>query len=272
MEAACANNCIGYDQGQRNSLNEKAKAVGYDLSKVADACECDCSSLVSVCTQAAGIDLPYVWGNAPYTGNMEAQFGKTGEFEVLKDSKYLTSDAYLKRGDILLNTKSHTAMVLENGSTAGGNTASPPPSPGSTNTGSDKVASLKIGDVVQFTGTKHYISSNSANGKTCRPGKAQVTALAGTGKHPVHLVAVTGGGSNVYGWVDTAFIARESATLAVGARVKVNAGAKTYTGVNLASFVYSTTYDVLEIRGDRVVIGLGKSVTAAVNKNDLTLV
>lgn len=125
MEAACANNKIGYDQSQRNTLNEKAKAVGYDLSKVADACECDCSSLVSVCTQAAGVALPYVWGNAPYTGNMEAQFTKTGEFEVLTESKYLTTDAYLKRGDILLNTRSHTAMVLENGSKAGGTAGTP---------------------------------------------------------------------------------------------------------------------------------------------------
>lgn len=131
---------------------------------------------------------------------------------------------------------------------------------------------FNVGDVVLFTGTKHYVSSNSANGKTCKPGKARVTALAGTGKHTVHLVAVPGGGSNVYGWVDTAFIARESATLAVGARVKVNAGAKTYTGGRLSSFVYKNTYDVLQIQGNRVVIGVGRAITAAMNKKDLTVV
>lgn len=126
MEAACANNKIGYDQWQRNTLNDKAKAVGYDLSKVKDACECDCSSLVSVCAQCAGVDIPYVYGNAPYTGNMRAQFTKTGEFDVLTEDKYLRSDAYLKRGDILLNSKSHTAMVLENGSKAGGSVTTAP--------------------------------------------------------------------------------------------------------------------------------------------------
>lgn len=131
---------------------------------------------------------------------------------------------------------------------------------------------LTVGDIVNFTGTKHYVSSNSANGKTCKPGKARVTALASTGKHRAHLVAVPGGGSNVYGWVDTAFIARESATLAVGAKVKVNAGAKTYTGTKLASFVYNNTYEVLSISGDRVVIGVGRAITAAVNKKDLTVV
>lgn len=57
----------------------------------------------------------------------------------------------------------------------------------------------------------------------------------------------------------------------VGSKVRVKAGAKTYTGGSLSSFVYSTTYDVIEIKGDRVVIGLGSAVTAAVKLADLTL-
>lgn len=131
---------------------------------------------------------------------------------------------------------------------------------------------LQVGDIVLFTGTKHYGSSNGAISKTCKPGKARVTALVSTGKYRAHLVAVTGGNSTVYGWVDTALIVRESATLAVGARVRVNAGAKTYTGGRLSSFVYRNTYDVLQIQGNRVVIGVGKAITAAVNKKDLTVV
>jgi len=63
-----------------------------------------------------------------------------------------------------------------------------------------------------------------------------------------------------------------AATIKVGSKVKVKNGAKTYTGGNLASFVYKTTYDVIQISGDRVVIGLGKAVTAAVRKDDLTVV
>ncbi len=117
-EAGCANNAIGYDQGNRNDAEAKAKAkeVNWDLSKIKTPTEVDCSSFMTLCAQCAGIDVPYVYGNAPYTGNMVQQFTKTGEFEVLTDKKYLDSDAYLKRGDILLNTKSHTAMALENGS------------------------------------------------------------------------------------------------------------------------------------------------------------
>lgn len=130
----------------------------------------------------------------------------------------------------------------------------------------------EIGDEVNFVGTKHYVSSNSNNAKTCKPGPARVTALAKTGKHPIHLAALSGKGSTVYGWVDAENVMRETAILAVGSKVQVNSGAKTYTGGKLSSFVYQNTYDVLQINGDRVVIGIGKAVTAAMHKKDLTVV
>lgn len=130
-----------------------------------------------------------------------------------------------------------------------------------------------VGDVVTFTGTKHYVSSNATNGKSCKPGKAKVTAVAKSGKHPYHLVKVAGGTSTVYGWVDAADIQVEAAAQIVkGSTVKVNKGAKTYTGGSLASFVYSNTYTVMSISGSRVVIGKGGVVTAAMNIKDLTLV
>ena len=47
---------------------------------------------------------------------------------------------------------------------------------------------------------------------------------------------------------------------------------KTYNGGGLASFVYTTTYTVIQIDGSRVVIGINGVVTAAVNIKDLTLV
>lgn len=63
---------------------------------------------------------------------------------------------------------------------------------------------VKVGDVVTFTGSRHYVSANSGTGKACTPGKARVTAIykPGDSKHPYHLKRVTGGGSTVYGWVD----------------------------------------------------------------------
>lgn len=107
MEQACINDRIGYDQGQRTTLYEKAKALKWDISKIASKCECDCSSLVSVCVNAAGIKV----SKDMYTGNQRAVLQATGNFEVLTDPKYLTKANYLNRGDILLGP-GHTAIVL----------------------------------------------------------------------------------------------------------------------------------------------------------------
>ena len=60
-----------------------------------------------------------------------------------------------------------------------------------------------------------------------------------------------------------------SSTIKVGDKVRVKSGAKDYNGTKLSSSVYNTTYDVIQVNGDRVVIGKGKAVTAAVHKNDL---
>lgn len=57
-----------------------------------------------------------------------------------------------------------------------------------------------------------------------------------------------------------------------GSTVRVNRGARTYTGVKLASFVYNRNHIVSELSGDRAVITYGGVVVAAVNVNDLTLV
>ena len=114
-EKACANDNIGYDQYQRNTLNACAKEKNYDLSKITKKCECDCSSLMHVCAIAGGANLSY-GTNACTTSTMRKVFGACGDYDVLTDKKYLTSDKYLKRGDILVKEASHTIMILENGS------------------------------------------------------------------------------------------------------------------------------------------------------------
>jgi len=81
-------------------------------------------------------------------------------------------------------------------------------------------------------------------------------------------VTTTGGAQVAVGAAPTPAPAR---TIKVGSKVKVKAGAKTYIGGNLASFVYQTTYDVQQITGDRVVIGLKGKVTAAVKLGDLII-
>lgn len=121
-EAGCANDSIGYCQAHRNDLRKKAKAAGWNLARIKTPCECDCSSFMAVCAEAAGIDMSrtYTAGNAPATFQMRAQWAKTGAFQALTEAKYLTCDKYLRRGDVLVNEQSHTAMALSDGALAGG--------------------------------------------------------------------------------------------------------------------------------------------------------
>ena len=61
---------------------------------------------------------------------------------------------------------------------------------------------FKVGDVVQFTGSTHYISANaSSSSSSPKAGPAKVTAICKGAKHPYHIIH-TNGQSSVYGWVD----------------------------------------------------------------------
>ena len=97
---------------------------------------------------------------------------------------------------------------------AGGSTAPSTPAPAPAMT-------YAVGDIVTFTGTKHYTSSNAATPKSCKAGRAKVTGVAKGAKHPYQLIAEKGGGT-VYGWVDTGDISGKASTGAA-------AGGRTYT-------------------------------------------
>lgn len=121
MSAACKNPKIGYDQNQRLTLYNAAKAVGFDPGKVTTACETDCSALVRVCLAFAGIMV------ANFRTSDEAKIIlASGMFVELTASKYTTGSAYLRKGDVLVTkTKGHTVVVLTDGSKAEKNV--PPP-------------------------------------------------------------------------------------------------------------------------------------------------
>ena len=274
MEAACANNFIGYNQDGSWELYDKSKQYGWDCSKVNVTANTDCSSLVRTCVAFAA-QREIAWFS---TLNEVTVLDGTKLFDVLTDAKYTKSSDHLLRGDILCTcTQGHTVVVLDNGSkttpssqnAAQGNTALcgkgigtavskqgmcirngadikakklatidtgvavevlditasgwyrivwPGESCGYafTKSGSayytytGKTAATKIcaGDIVQFTGNTHYVSSTIANGKTCKPGKAKVTIIAKNAKHPYHIVAVSGSGSDVHGWVDAVTVSK----------------------------------------------------------------
>ena len=60
----------------------------------------------------------------------------------------------------------------------------------------EKPATLKhkAGDIVKFTGSTHYKSSDASSGVSCKAGTAKITAVFEKGKHPYHLIAEKGGG------------------------------------------------------------------------------
>ena len=120
-------------------------------------------------------------------------------------------------GDYLYNRHGEIAAEVNRrlGATGGTTTG------GSQSSGSGATG-LKAGDEVEFTGTKHYTSATAVAAKSCKPGKAKVTAIAAGKAHPYHLKATAGGGSTVYGWVNAADIkAEEKAT---SYRVRVTTG------------------------------------------------
>ncbi len=139
--AAAKNNLVGYDQGQRGTYWQHLKASNYDPSQITVKCEADCSSGVAANVKAAGYRLGIkALQNVSadcYTGNLRAALKAAG-FEVLTASKYLTSDAYLLPGDILLYEGHHTATNLDTGSKAGTSSGS---TGGSSTGGSAKVDS-----------------------------------------------------------------------------------------------------------------------------------
>lgn len=62
-------------------------------------------------------------------------------------------------------------------------------------------AGIQVGDEVDFTGSRHYVSSTGSQGYAAKPGPARVTLHNPGAPHPWHLIH-TDGTSNVYGWVD----------------------------------------------------------------------
>lgn len=105
MSAACLNDLIGYDQGNRLDVITQIKKYG-SMEKIAVKTEADCGTLVRGCCIEAGFDP----GNFT-TANEAAALARTGKFE---DKVPVTTSTVLYNGDILVTkTKGHTVIVVE---------------------------------------------------------------------------------------------------------------------------------------------------------------
>lgn len=113
----CDSPLVGYDQSQRTTLYNALKAVNWDYTKLKTNVEVDCSELIACavnCALKKAVIPSYV-----YTGNLNGVLMNSGYFKKLTGSKYLSSDSYLKYGDILNRQYNHVIAVLEDGINAG---------------------------------------------------------------------------------------------------------------------------------------------------------
>ncbi len=128
----------------------------------------------------------------------------------------------------------------------------------------------KVGDVVTINGI--YTASNSTN-------KLNPARTTGT------ITRIIEGALNPYlldngnlGWVNDSVIINTTTSTQKpeNSNVEIKSGDKVrvlknidYNGTKLISSIVGGIYDVIEVAGDRVVIGKGKNVTAAMNKSSL---
>ena len=115
MEKAAANSKIGYDQNQRNTLLTQARKFNYDVSKVTEPCETDCSALVTLACIYAGVPESKLIhnGNSATTRTLVPLLKATGEVEVFTMPLYTQKPDKLVRGDILIKEGSHVVVVVQ---------------------------------------------------------------------------------------------------------------------------------------------------------------
>lgn len=72
-------------------------------------------------------------------------------------------------------------------------------------TGGSSSNTYSVGDVVQFAGGSHYVSSSASSPASTNlgAGAAKITQIATGAKHPYHLVYQDWSETHVYGWVDS---------------------------------------------------------------------
>lgn len=129
-----------------------------------------------------------------------------------------------------------------------------------------KELKYKVGDTVTINGV--YTNSNADEKKVPAIKTGRITKIVEGAKNPYLLE-----NGNI-GWInDNCIVSSSKVTvdnsIKVGDTVRVKQGAKSYKGVALASFVFNNTYEVMELNGDRAVIGKNGAVTTDIHIDNL---
>ena len=105
---AVRNEHIGYSQGARYTLYDSVRILVFDCGLVEKNVDCDCSSLMTVCANYAGVAIP----RDTRTATMKTAYSNTKMFKMYTSNKYVKSSDKLKVGDILVRAGHHTAIVV----------------------------------------------------------------------------------------------------------------------------------------------------------------
>lgn len=150
-----------------------------------------------------------------------------------------------------------------------------------TNSSNSQITELGSSAVVNYS-----VKITSDNGVNIRAGASTTKKILGAVPYNTTLKVTKQTSGNGYTWGlityngVTGWIALEytkkvetTVTFKKGDKVKVKTGAVVYgTNQKFSSFVYNTTYQIMEISGNRVVIGINGQVTSAIDKKYLTKV
>lgn len=168
-------------------------------------------------------------------------------------AKYTDTVKQTRTGEVLFT---NINSWLKDTDVQSANTSAPAPKPTPT---PKPTHNIKVGDRVTYKGAL-YKDSNG-KGKGASVNGTFTVKIVNNNSHGVHLDSL--------GWVRPADVKKISAKktpIKVGDKVMVLNNVQ-YNGGRFG--VYYKHYDVLEVNGDRVVIGIGKVVTAAINAQNL---
>ena len=143
-----------------------------------------------------GEDVKILQENLLKLGYKLPKYGADGEFGLETESAV---KAFQKDNNLEVNGKvNNNVYILIDNNLSGKN--------------NNINVKFSIGDIVYYKGGIHFPHAYSDNAIVCKNGKAKITDiyLLGKSKHPYHLIAISGGGSNVYGWVNEGSFIKET--------------------------------------------------------------
>lgn len=152
-----------------------------------------------------------------------------------------------------------------------------------TNTTTTNKTNIQVTELSSATTVNYSVKVTSNDGVNIRAGASATKTILGAAPYNTILKVTkqtSGGGytwglityNNITGWIALEYTKKiETAiTFKNGDKVKVKNGAVVYgTNQKFSSFVYQTTYQIMEISGNRIVIGINGQVTSAIDKKYL---